>query len=104
MNWPVGVTLIYPVKKQLSTLLTGKFNSIAVRITTQPDVVALCKQVNKPIVSTSANLSGKSPAILWQDLDPLLVDKLDFVIKGQTLDYNQPSKIIDVLTGDVIRS
>lgn len=104
LNWPVGVTLIYPVKKQLSTLLTGKFNSIAVRITTQPDVVALCKQVNKPIVSTSANLSGKSPAILWQDLDPLLVDKLDFVIKGQTLDYNQPSKIIDVLTGDVIRS
>jgi L-threonylcarbamoyladenylate synthase len=104
LDWPVGITFIYPAKKNLSKLLTGKFNSIAVRITTQPDVVALCHQVNKPIVSTSANLSKKTPAILWQDIDPLLVNELDFVIKGHTLGYNQPSKIIDVLTGDVIRS
>jgi len=104
LDWPVGVTFIYPAKNKLSTLLTGKFNSIAVRITTQPDVVALCKQVNMPIVSTSANLSGKSPVMLWQDIDPLLVKQLDLVIKGQTLNYSQPSKIIDVLTGNVIRS
>jgi L-threonylcarbamoyladenylate synthase len=104
LEWPAGITFIYPAKNNLSKLLTGKFNSIAVRITTQPDVVALCSQVNKPIVSTSANLSQKLPATLWQDIDPLLVNELDLVIKGHTLGYNQPSKIIDVLTGDIIRS
>ncbi|MFT5757938.1 MAG: L-threonylcarbamoyladenylate synthase [Alteromonadaceae bacterium] len=104
LDWPVGITFIYPAQKNVSKLLTGKFNSIAVRITTQPDVVTLCSQVNKPIVSTSANLSQKTPAKFWQALDPLLVNELDFVIKGQTLGYSQPSKIIDVLTGDVIRS
>jgi len=104
LNWPIGVTLIYPAKKNLSKWLTGKFDSIAVRITTQPDVVALCSQMNTPVVSTSANLSGKPPAILWQDIDPLLNSQLDFVVKGHTLGYKQPSKIIDVLTGDIIRS
>ncbi len=104
LSWPIGITFIYPAKKNLSTLLTGKFNAIAVRVTSQPDVVALCNQVSKPIVSTSANLSKKPPATFWQDIDPLLVNELDCVIKGHTLGYNQPSKIIDVLTGDVIRS
>jgi len=104
LDWPVGITFIYPAKKRLSKLLTGKFDSIAVRITTQPDVVALCSQVNKPLVSTSANLSKKLPATFWQDIDPLLIKELDLVIKGRTLGHSQPSKIINVLTGDIVRS
>jgi L-threonylcarbamoyladenylate synthase len=102
-NWPEGVTLLIPKNKSISKLLTGKFDSIAVRVTRQVDVVALCKQTNKPIVSTSANLSGKEPARTWQTLDPELVNKIDFIIEGETLGRTSPSKIIDVLTGSIIR-
>lgn len=103
-RWPDGITQLVPKSRSCPVLLSGKFDSIAVRITSQPDVVALCNAVNKPIVSTSANLTGKTPAKIWQEIDVDLVKQIDFTIKGQTLGYNQPSTIIDALTGKVVRS
>ena len=103
-RWPDGITQVVPKNKHCHTLLTGKFDTIAVRITSQPDVVALCNSVNKPIVSTSANLSGETPAQAWQALSSQLVDRIDFIIKGQTLGYTQPSTIIDALTGEQFRA
>ncbi|GAA5131143.1 L-threonylcarbamoyladenylate synthase [Thalassotalea piscium] len=103
-RWPDGITQVLPKNKNCHALLTGKFDTIAVRITSQPDVVALCNRVNKPIVSTSANLSGEEPAKTWQALSTHLVDKIDYIIKGQTLGYNQPSTIIDALTGEQFRA
>jgi len=102
-KWPDGISQLVPKSKYISPLLSGKFNTIAIRVTSQPDVVELCKQTNKPIVSTSANLSGQEPAKTWQTLSPELVEQLDFVIKGNTLGHNNPSQIIYALTGEVVR-
>jgi len=41
--------------------LTGRFDSLAVRVTDHPLVVALCMAFGKPLVSTSANLTGLPP-------------------------------------------
>lgn len=103
-RWPDSITQLVPKNNNISSLLSGSFDTIAVRITTQPDVVALCKQTNKPIVSTSANLSGQEPAKKWQTLDPALSKQVDFIIEGVTLGHTSPSKIIDALTGKVIRN
>ena len=103
-RWPNGITQVVPAKKSLSSYLTGRFKSIAIRVTDQADVVDLCRQTHKPIVSTSANLSGEVPATTWQTLDPALIDLIDYVIKGSTLNYDKPSKIVDGLTGEVFRT
>lgn len=103
-RWPDGITQLMPKNKNTSTLLSGKFPMIAVRITSQADVVALCNAVDKPIVSTSANLSGEQPAKTWQAVEKALSDKVDFIIKGKTLGYDKPSKIIDALNGETIRT
>ncbi len=103
-RWPDGITQVMPKNRHISPLLSGQFDTIAVRVTSQPDVVALCNAVNKPIVSTSANLTGKEPARTWQDLDPALTAQIDFVVKGETLGFKQPSTIIDALTGETFRS
>ncbi len=103
-KWPDGISQIVPKSKHTSPLISGKFNTIAVRVTSQPDVVGLCEQTNKPIVSTSANLSGQEPARTWQTLAPELIERLDFVIKGKTLGHNSPSQIIYALTGEIVRS
>jgi L-threonylcarbamoyladenylate synthase len=102
-RWPDGITQLMPKNNNLSQLLTGRFPTIAVRLTSQPDVVALCNKLNKPIVSTSANLSGQQPAKTWQEVEQTLSEQIDFIIKGNTLGYTQPSKIIDALTGETIR-
>jgi L-threonylcarbamoyladenylate synthase len=103
-HWPDGTTQLVPKNNTLSQLLSGKFSTIAVRLTSQPDVVALCNILNKPIVSTSANLSGQQPAKTWQEVEKSLSKEIDFIIKGNTLGYTQPSKIIDALTGETIRA
>ena len=103
-RWPDGITQLVPKSNQLSSLLSGQFETIAVRVTSQPDVVALCKKTKKPIVSTSANLSGQEPAKTWQGLDPEVVKLVDYVVKEKTLGHKTPSKIIDAITGNIIRS
>lgn len=102
-RWPNGVTQVLPKNPLLSPLLCGEFDSIAVRVTNQPDVVELCRHVDKPIVSTSANLSGKEPAAKWEDLDPRLIEHLDYVIKGNTLGFDKPSTIVDAISGQQYR-
>jgi L-threonylcarbamoyladenylate synthase len=102
-RWPDALTQVLPANSNISPLLCGVFDSIAVRITNHPDVVALCKLTNKAIVSTSANLAGKPPATTWQQVEQQLGDKVDCIIKTQTLGFLKPTSIIDGLTGDVIR-
>ena len=103
-RWPDGITQILPKHAGISSLLSGDFDTIAVRVTSQPDVVALCEQTNKPIVSTSANLSGYEPAKTWQTLDKTLLGKIDFIVEGNTLGFTTPSKIIDAITEDIYRA
>ena len=103
-RWPNAITQVLPTKNNISPLLRGGFDSIAVRITAHEDVVALCQQTNKPIVSTSANLAGKKPAITWQQVEQQLGDKIDFIIKGKTSGLLKPSAIINGLTGEILRS
>ena len=102
-RWPDALTQVLPAHKNISPLLCGVFDSIAVRITEHPDVVALCNQTNKAIVSTSANLSGQPPAVNWQQVDIQLGDKVDCIIKSDTLGFLKPTSIIDGLTGAIIR-
>lgn len=102
-RWPNSITQVLPAKPNLSPLLTGQFNSIAVRITDHPDVVALCQNTGRPIVSTSANLTGQPPAKTWQQVQQQLANKIDYLLKSDTLGYDSPSQIIDGLTGQVLR-
>lgn len=102
-RWPNGITQLIKKQPHSSAFISGEFNTIAVRITNQPDVVALCNSVNKPIISTSANLSGHPPATTWQEVEKNLAEKIDFIIKGHTLGYSNPSTIINAISGETIR-
>lgn len=103
-RWPDGITQLLPINKNLPHYLHGQFDTIAVRVTSQPDVVALCNTTNKPIVSTSANFSGQSPANTWQIVEQQFGQKVDYIIKGSTLGFSQPSVILDGLTGEIFRA
>ena len=102
-RWPAALTQVLPANNNISPLLCGVFDSIAVRVTNHPDVVALCNLTNKAVVSTSANLSGQPPATTWQQVEQKLGDKVDSIIKTDTLGFIKPTSIIDGLTGSVIR-
>ena len=98
------VTWLVPVKKEVSDYLTGRFDTLAVRVSKHPIVKELCEMFNAAIISTSANISGKESARTAEQVKQIFENKIDFIIEGET-DFNaQPSEIRDALTDKVIRN
>lgn len=100
--WPGPVTFVVPVPPHTPRWLTGQFDSLAIRVSDHPDVQALCRAFGKPLVSTSANLSGQPPCRTVEEV------KLQFgpgfpVLQGETGGRKNPSEIRDVITGELIR-
>lgn len=101
-HWPGPVTLVLPVAEEVSPLLTGGRDTIAVRVSEHPVVRSLCDTFGGPIVSTSANISRLKPArhayeVHWQ------LPEVDYVMAGHCDPKARPSRIIDVTSGDVLR-
>lgn len=67
--WPGPLTFVLPARKSVSPLLTGGTGDIALRLSSHPVAAALAKGAGEPIVSSSANISGKLPASDFQELD-----------------------------------
>jgi len=103
-RWPGAVTQVMPANSSISTLLTGQHKTIAVRVTQHPIIIELCAKLNKPIISTSANVSGQPHACSWQQVEQIFADQIDYLIKGETLGLSQPSTIINALTGAILRA
>jgi L-threonylcarbamoyladenylate synthase len=103
-RWPGPITQIMPMNKNISSLLSGAFDMLAVRVTNHPDIVDLCQLTGKPIISTSANVSGQPSAMNWQQVVQQFPDQIDFIIKTETLGFQKPSSIVNALTGEIIRA
>jgi len=103
-SWPGAVTWILPASDKAPKWLTGKFDSIAVRVTNHADVKALCSEFGKPLVSTSANLAGCEPVKGIDEAKQVFINKNLFYVQGELGLGNKPSQIKDGMTGAVIRS
>lgn len=101
-SWPGANTWLVPVKPDVSPLLTGGRQTLAVRVTDHPIAAELCRQFGGPLVSTSANLTGLKPAknafqVRWQ------LPEVDYVMTGACGGLKQPSTIRDAMTNEVLR-
>lgn len=101
-SWPGPVTWVVPAKKNTPNWLTGQFTGIAVRVSNHPLVKNLCQLYGKPLVSTSANLTGYPPCRtteeVWEQFGK------DFpVLSGSVGDQINPSQIRDIISGKLIR-
>jgi L-threonylcarbamoyladenylate synthase len=102
-TWPGPVTWLWPAKPAVKSLLRGRYDTIAVRVTAHPLAAALCREFGGPLVSTSANLSGKPPTRTAEEVRNQLGNQLDYVLEGQIGGLARPSQIRDVLSGQIIR-
>lgn len=103
VSWPGPFTWIMPARPDTPAWLTGQFDTLAVRVTAHPQVQALCRAFGKPLVSTSANLTGEEPARRVADIGELLASQLAYILPGEVGGQANPSEIKDARTGAVIR-
>lgn len=102
-SWPGPTTWVVPASSQTSTLIKGKFQSIAIRISAHPVVREICQQCNSAIISTSANTTGKNMSYSTFDVRRHFKDHLDYILNGSLGNSNSPTTIKDALTDRVIR-
>ena len=102
-SWPGPFTWIMPARATTPAWLTGQFDTLAVRVTAHPQVQALCRAFGKPLVSTSANLTGEEPARRVAEIGELLASQLAYILPGEVGGQANPSEIKDARTGAIIR-
>ncbi len=101
-RWPGPVTWVMPARAATPRYLTGQFSTLAVRVTAFEPARQLCLAFGKPLVSTSANLSGLEPARTAAQVR--LQFGNDFpLMEGNVEGRLNPSEIRDALTGSLIR-
>jgi L-threonylcarbamoyladenylate synthase len=98
------ITIIYPQSKHLSPGVSNEDGSAGIRICQDPFCSELITMFRKPIVSTSANLSGKPSPSLFHEIDETIIGAVDYVVRYRQNDMKKypPSSIIRVGNDGVI--
>lgn len=102
--WSSPITWLVPARVNTPYWLTGDFSCLAVRISHFEPIRRLCLAFGKPLISTSANLSGHLPArTVLEVYDQLGGYNILMMQKNILGGFLNPSKIKDVITGELIR-
>jgi L-threonylcarbamoyladenylate synthase len=103
-TWPGPVTWVVPARPWVPHWVHGGRESLAVRVTDHAQSAALCRETGFPIVSTSANRSGRPPARTAAQVRRWFGDEVDLILGGATGGRSRPSEIRDASSGHLIRS
>ena len=84
-----------PDSKGLATNVVAEDKSVAVRMIKNGDLQQLLRRFRKPLVSTSANISGEPSPKTFNDISSEILDQVDLIVELETSGMtNKPSSII----------
>ncbi len=92
------MTLIYPDAIFLPENLIAEDKTIAFRIPNDLFCLSLLKKMRKPLVSTSANISGEKTPGIFSEISKEIITSVDYVVKWRQDDklHKEPSQIIKI--------
>ncbi|MCH2021294.1 MAG: threonylcarbamoyl-AMP synthase [Saprospiraceae bacterium] len=96
------LTIVYDQPKNIPDSLLADDGSIAIRVTSDPFCKTLVNRLAKPIVSTSANISGSPFPTSFDDIEPLIKEGVDVIAEYRQNEINKditPSTIVKVVDG-----
>ena len=96
-------TYLIPKTSAAPSWITGNHMSVAIRITQKEPVPSFHSVLGSPVVSTSANFHGGEELNSFEAVQRVLEGVVDFIVEGHTDSSAKPSKIVDILTNEVIR-
>jgi len=94
-NMPGPFMAILNLKKDTNKLITGGKDKIGIRISSNKFVKLLMEQVDVPLISTSANISGTDNIYDINALISLFENKVDLIIDSGSISPSKGSTIVD---------
>lgn len=97
------LTIIYPNARELATSVLAEDGSVGIRLTKDPICLSLIRSMRKPLVSTSANLSGEPSPTCYDDVADSIKENVDHIVKERLSEKRtKASQIIKIgLNGEV---
>ncbi len=96
-------TWLLPINIEIPTWIYGNHDRVAIRVTQHALCKQLCRGLDDFLVSTSANPADLSPAINTAQIQQYFADQVT-ILSGQLGNSPEPSRIVDAVTGQVIRA
>ncbi len=98
-----STTVVYDDALGLADNLMGKDGSIAIRIIKEEFCKQLIKRFRKPIVSTSANISGTKPAQIFNEISEEIKKGVKYIVQYRQYDetVSEPSSVIKWENGKI---
>jgi L-threonylcarbamoyladenylate synthase len=93
--WPGGITLVLSKRDSLPAHLASG-STIAVRIPNHPTSLTLLELLAKPLIGTSANISGQPPALTADEVRQQLAGRIDLIIDGGRCPGGKQSTVLDI--------
>jgi len=99
------LTIIYPDAKNLAKNLIAEDKSVGIRVTNEAFSKSLCAQFRKPIVSTSANISGVTAPANFSQISDEIKSSVDYIVNFRQDDLSKPkpSSIIKLGKGNLFQ-
>lgn len=92
------LTIVFSKAKNLAKNLIAEDGTIAIRVVKHSFCENLIKKFGKPIISTSANLSGTRPPAVFRDISEAIKSKVDYIVKvdQDKIEPSNPSTVIKI--------
>ncbi|MDE6654191.1 MAG: threonylcarbamoyl-AMP synthase [Muribaculaceae bacterium] len=100
------VTIVYDKGVGVAPELPAPDGSLAVRITRERFSARLCRALRRPLVSTSANISGRPTPAAFSDISPEVISAVDYVCSSRRTERREavrPSMIIKISDNGVFK-
>ncbi len=90
------LTLVMPGAKNLSPAIINSDGTVGIRVTSHPFCQQLIQRLRRPLVSTSANISGKPSPQYFSQIEQEIIDGVDYVvdIDQHSMEIKNPSTIM----------
>lgn len=90
------LTIVYPNAKRISRALVAEDGSIGIRVVKDEFCRMLINTIRKPLVSTSANISGEPSPAFFNEISEEIKSRVDYVVPLRQSEHTKsaPSRII----------
>ena len=98
---PGGFTIVLNKKENVSDEITNGFKTIALRMPDDEFICEVIKRLKRPMLVTSANLSGMPTGVYFEDVRRDFEGRIDMIVRGECKG-SVSSTIVDA-TGDELK-
>lgn len=91
-------TMVIDGGRDLAPEVLAADGSVGMRIPREEFVSALCREFGRPLVSTSANVSGEPAAVNFSDISSSIIEAVDYVCTSRRDEVSEssPSRVVKI--------